>query len=98
MTDGVGQLLFEMCRGVSNQLHSCTDSVLPLLLSKLGPEETVFEALSKMMQLMGEHTRKEFAGPLWKPLLVSSPTLSSFFPDLPFLPTLMRATIITVLA
>ncbi len=71
LTEGVGQLLFEMCRGVPTQFHSCVDTVLPLLLTKLGGEEVVFQALSKMMQLMAEHTRREFAGSLWKPLLVS---------------------------
>ncbi|XP_028638934.1 small subunit processome component 20 homolog [Grammomys surdaster] len=35
--EGVGQLLFEMCKGVRNMFHSCTGQALPLLLQKLGP-------------------------------------------------------------
>ena len=63
-----------MVKGVPKQFHSCTDDVLPLLLVKLGSprlsSELVFQALSKMVGLMAEHTRKEFAEPVWKPLLV----------------------------
>ena len=74
LTEGIGQLLFEMVKGVSKQFHSCTDVVLPLLLVKLGSprlsSELVFQALSKMVGLMAEHTRKEFAESVWKPLLV----------------------------
>lgn len=35
--EGVGQLLFEMCKGVRNMFHSCTGQALKLLLQKLGP-------------------------------------------------------------
>ncbi|XP_076967884.1 small subunit processome component 20 homolog isoform X2 [Tamandua tetradactyla] len=35
--EGVGQLLFEMCRGVRNMFHSCTGKAVKLILQKLGP-------------------------------------------------------------
>ncbi|XP_048213322.1 small subunit processome component 20 homolog [Perognathus longimembris pacificus] len=35
--EGVGQLLFEMCKGVRNMFHSCTGQALKLILQKLGP-------------------------------------------------------------
>ncbi|XP_037702214.1 small subunit processome component 20 homolog isoform X2 [Choloepus didactylus] len=35
--EGVGQLLFEMCRGVRNMFHSCTGKAVELILQKLGP-------------------------------------------------------------
>ncbi|XP_069847264.1 small subunit processome component 20 homolog [Dipodomys merriami] len=35
--EGVGQLLFEMCKGVKNMFHSCTGQALKLILQKLGP-------------------------------------------------------------
>ncbi|XP_053439547.1 small subunit processome component 20 homolog [Nycticebus coucang] len=35
--EGVGQLLFEMCKGVRNMFHSCTDQAVRLILQKLGP-------------------------------------------------------------
>lgn len=36
-TEGVGQLLFEMCKGVRNMFHSCTGQAVKLILQKLGP-------------------------------------------------------------
>ncbi len=33
---GVAHLLFEVCRGVAQQFHSCTSSFMPLLLKSLG--------------------------------------------------------------
>uniref|UniRef100_A0A8C0LNF4 UTP20 small subunit processome component n=1 Tax=Canis lupus dingo TaxID=286419 RepID=A0A8C0LNF4_CANLU len=35
--EGVGQLLFEMCKGVRNMFHSCTGKAVKLILQKLGP-------------------------------------------------------------
>ncbi|XP_045409087.1 small subunit processome component 20 homolog [Lemur catta] len=35
--EGVGQLLFEMCKGVRNMFHSCADQAVKLILQKLGP-------------------------------------------------------------
>uniref|UniRef100_A0A8C5V384 UTP20 small subunit processome component n=1 Tax=Microcebus murinus TaxID=30608 RepID=A0A8C5V384_MICMU len=35
--EGVGQLLFEMCKGVRNMFHSCADQAVKLILRKLGP-------------------------------------------------------------
>ncbi|XP_055091892.1 small subunit processome component 20 homolog [Symphalangus syndactylus] len=35
--EGVGQLLFEMCKGVRNMFHSCTGQAVKLILRKLGP-------------------------------------------------------------
>ncbi|XP_059881443.1 small subunit processome component 20 homolog isoform X1 [Delphinus delphis] len=35
--EGVGQLLFEMCKGVRNMFHSCTEMAVKLILQKLGP-------------------------------------------------------------
>lgn len=82
LCEGVGQLLFEWCRGVPHQFHSCAESVLPLLLCWLasceGEEEgeegegvLVFEALCVMVRAMAGHTKREFSEPVWKALLVS---------------------------
>ena len=74
LCDGIGRLMFEVCKGVSQRFHSCCEWVWPLLLSQLGsPElhvERVAQALGKMVELMAEHTRKEYADPVWQPLLV----------------------------
>ncbi|XP_061839511.2 small subunit processome component 20 homolog [Nerophis lumbriciformis] len=35
--EGVGQLLFEMCKGVRHMFHSCAATALPTALRKLGP-------------------------------------------------------------
>ena len=78
---GVAQLLFEVCRGVAQQFHSCTSSFMPLLLKSLGqrdrdpdpdhaPDSLMFQCLGKMVELMVEHTTKEHSEPLWIALLV----------------------------
>lgn len=36
-TEGVGQLLFEMCKGVRNMFHSTASKAIHLILQKLGP-------------------------------------------------------------
>ena len=81
--EGVGHLMFEICRGVSQQFHSCTTSFLPLLLTKLGHggeftreltalcDHPPFRAMRKMIELMAEYTKREFCEPVWGPLLVS---------------------------
>ncbi|XP_066490771.1 small subunit processome component 20 homolog [Tiliqua scincoides] len=35
--EGVGQLIFEMCKGVRNMFHSCAEKAIKLILKKLGP-------------------------------------------------------------
>ncbi|XP_032077159.1 small subunit processome component 20 homolog [Thamnophis elegans] len=35
--EGVGQLIFEMCKGVRNMFHSCAEKAILLILKKLGP-------------------------------------------------------------
>uniref|UniRef100_A0A8C4U3G8 UTP20 small subunit processome component n=1 Tax=Falco tinnunculus TaxID=100819 RepID=A0A8C4U3G8_FALTI len=63
--EGVGQLLFEMCKGVRNMFHSCA---MKLILLKLGPvteEEvelpwiTVGEAFEQMIRSAVVHIHKE---------------------------------------
>ena len=74
LSEGIGQLLFEICKGVAYQFHSCTESLFRLLLWKLGTHEyssdTMFQAVTKMVEMMAEFCRKESAGPVWRPLLV----------------------------
>ncbi|KAM6301905.1 small subunit processome component 20 homolog isoform 2-T2 [Podargus strigoides] len=66
--EGVGQLLFEMCRGVRNMFHSCAEMAIKLILTKLGPvteEEvelpwvTVGEAFEQMIRSAVVHIHKE---------------------------------------
>ncbi|XP_067906298.1 small subunit processome component 20 homolog isoform X2 [Heterodontus francisci] len=35
--EGVGQLLFDVCKGVQHTFHSCAAKVFPVVLQKLGP-------------------------------------------------------------
>ncbi|XP_039210035.1 small subunit processome component 20 homolog [Crotalus tigris] len=35
--EGVGQLIFEMCKGVRNMFHSCAEKAILLILKKMGP-------------------------------------------------------------
>ncbi|XP_014635798.1 PREDICTED: small subunit processome component 20 homolog isoform X1 [Ceratotherium simum simum] len=69
--EGVGQLLFEMCKGVRNMLHSCTGKAVKLILQKLGPvteTETqlpwilVGETLKSMVKSTVSYIYKEHFG------------------------------------
>ncbi|NWH65197.1 UTP20 protein, partial [Geococcyx californianus] len=66
--EGVGQLLFEMCKGVRNMFHSCAETVMKLILLKLGPiteEEVelpwiaVGKAFEQMIRSAVVHIHKE---------------------------------------
>nr|XP_021495750.1 small subunit processome component 20 homolog isoform X1 [Meriones unguiculatus] len=56
--EGVGQLLFEMCKGVRNMFHSCTGQALKLLLQKLGP---VTETETQLPWILVGETLKSMA-------------------------------------
>nr|XP_058937875.1 small subunit processome component 20 homolog isoform X2 [Kogia breviceps] len=69
--EGVGQLLFEMCKGVRNMFHSCTETAVKLILQKLGPvteTETqlpwilVGETLKNMVKSTAFYVYKEHFG------------------------------------
>ncbi|XP_054974485.1 small subunit processome component 20 homolog [Sorex araneus] len=69
--EGVGQLLFEMCKGVRNMFHSCTGKAVKLLFQKLGPVteiETplpwvlVGETLKSMVKSAALYVSKEHFG------------------------------------
>ncbi|KAJ7422794.1 Small subunit processome component 20 like protein [Pitangus sulphuratus] len=66
--EGVGRLLFEMCKGVRNMFHSCAETAMKLILLKLGPiteEEielpwvAVGEAFEQMIRSAVVHIHKE---------------------------------------
>ncbi|XP_060759153.1 small subunit processome component 20 homolog [Neoarius graeffei] len=74
---GVGQLIFEMSRGVCNMFHSCTNTALPVALRKLGPSEegdvalpwdAIKEALDHMAQSSASYVAKENFLVLWDSL------------------------------
>lgn len=69
--EGVGQLLFEMCKGVRNMFHSCTEKAVKLIFQKLGPvteTETqlpwilVGETLKSMVKSTASYIYKEHFG------------------------------------
>uniref|UniRef100_A0A673WAK9 UTP20 small subunit processome component n=1 Tax=Salmo trutta TaxID=8032 RepID=A0A673WAK9_SALTR len=77
---GVGQLLFEMCKGVRNMFHSCAGTALPIALRKLGPSadqevslpwDAVRDALDQMAQAAANHVEKEHFLVLWESLQVT---------------------------
>ncbi|KAF4793836.1 Small subunit processome component 20 like protein [Turdus rufiventris] len=66
--EGVGQLLFEMCKGVRNMFHSCAETAMKLILLKLGPITekeielpwvAVGEAFKQMIRSSAVHIHKE---------------------------------------
>ncbi|XP_017285401.1 small subunit processome component 20 homolog isoform X2 [Kryptolebias marmoratus] len=84
--EGAGQLLFEMCRGVRNMLHSCAATVLPVVLRKLGPTTScgvclpwnaVRDAVDHMSQAAAEHVVKEHFLVWWDSLQVAVEEVSA---------------------
>ncbi|XP_036433359.1 small subunit processome component 20 homolog [Colossoma macropomum] len=74
---GVGQLIFEMCKGVRNMFHSCASTALPVVLRKLGPAEdggavlpwdAVKEALDQMAESSANYVVKENVLVFWDSL------------------------------
>ncbi|XP_076861032.1 LOW QUALITY PROTEIN: small subunit processome component 20 homolog [Brachyhypopomus gauderio] len=74
---GVGQLIFEMCRGVCKMFHSCANKALPVVLKKLGPSadggdslpwDAVKEALDQMAESSANYVEKEHLLVLWDSL------------------------------
>ncbi|XP_034018840.1 small subunit processome component 20 homolog isoform X2 [Thalassophryne amazonica] len=77
--EGVGQLLFEMSKGVRNMFHSCAEKALPVALRKLGPTtnptlslpwDAVRDALDHMAQAAADHVDKEHFLVFWESLQV----------------------------
>ncbi|XP_074127468.1 small subunit processome component 20 homolog [Sminthopsis crassicaudata] len=73
--EGVGQLLFEMCKGVRNMFHSCASKAVRVVLRKLGPvTETkaqlpwhlVAEALRQMVKSSAAYVYKDHFGVFWE--------------------------------
>ncbi|XP_069760571.1 small subunit processome component 20 homolog isoform X2 [Narcine bancroftii] len=72
--EGVGQLLFEMCKGVQNTFHSCAAKVFPIIFQKLGPItetsvllpwDAVCEAVGHMAKACATYVHKEHFHNLW---------------------------------
>ncbi|KAK7480715.1 hypothetical protein BaRGS_00028083 [Batillaria attramentaria] len=79
-TSGVGQLLFEMMKGVKQHFHTVSDKVFVSILHKLGPKEgqvdvpqppwpQVEEAVGHMMQACATYTSRDQAQHMWATLL-----------------------------
>ncbi|XP_076826155.1 small subunit processome component 20 homolog isoform X2 [Clavelina lepadiformis] len=75
-SSAVGYILFYMLRSSQNHFHSSTDRVLPVILSFLkgGHKDknfpcSTFSAINFSIKLMAEHTRRQYAVPVWKVLI-----------------------------
>lgn len=70
---GTGHLLFEICKGVSNKFHSCTETFIPIILQHLKEnrdhQEVLFKVLTQTVEdaLQGI-SQKEFTI-FWLPIL-----------------------------
>lgn len=78
--EGVGQLLFEMCKGVRNMFHSCASKAFSVALKKLGPVterevelpwSTVGEVLCHMAESSASYVYEEHFVVLWDCLQAS---------------------------
>ncbi|XP_048404834.1 small subunit processome component 20 homolog [Stegostoma tigrinum] len=72
--EGVGQLLFDVCKGVRNTLHSCAAKIFPAVLQKLGPFtelevvlpwDTVGEAVCQMAKSFAAYVDREHFDVVW---------------------------------
>ncbi|XP_078077201.1 small subunit processome component 20 homolog [Mustelus asterias] len=72
--EGVGQLLFDVCRGVQNTFHSCAAKVIPVVLKKLGPItetdsvlpwDTIRKAISHMAKCCAAYIDEEHIDVIW---------------------------------
>uniref|UniRef100_A0A3Q3Q499 Uncharacterized protein n=1 Tax=Monopterus albus TaxID=43700 RepID=A0A3Q3Q499_MONAL len=79
-SEGVGRLLFEMCKGVRNMFHSCAATVLPMALRKLSPTnspglslpwDSVRGALNHMAQAAASYVHREHFLVFWESIQVS---------------------------
>ncbi|XP_067855315.1 small subunit processome component 20 homolog [Heptranchias perlo] len=77
--EGVGRLLFDMCKGVQNMFHSCAGKVFPVVLQKLGPVtetgavlpwDVVGEAVGHMAQACAAYVYTEHFDVLWSCLQI----------------------------
>ncbi|KAK7107774.1 small subunit processome component 20 homolog [Littorina saxatilis] len=79
-TEGLGQLLFEVVKGVKEHFHSISDQMFGLVLMKLGtqswkeetgqlPVDLVEETVGRLMQACADYASKEHAGQMWTTLL-----------------------------
>ncbi|XP_061662596.1 small subunit processome component 20 homolog [Syngnathoides biaculeatus] len=78
--EGVGRLVFEMCKGVRHMLHSCAATALPTALRKIGPItnpgpplpwDLVRDALDHTAQAAANHVEKEQFLVFWESLQAS---------------------------
>ncbi|KAM8974068.1 small subunit processome component 20 homolog isoform 2-T2 [Pelodytes ibericus] len=83
--EGLGQLLFEMCKGVRNMFHSSAPKAIKVILQKLGPiTETevvlpwslVGETLNHFVESATSHIYREHFEPLFNNIQVSLLDLS----------------------
>ncbi|XP_060070430.1 small subunit processome component 20 homolog [Ylistrum balloti] len=90
--DGLGRLMFEMLKGVKRQLHSCTNKIFPILLSKLGhcqqgkkvkvlPWRLVEECMSQCFRSVAENIDKTHFDDAWTILLASLTSVYKFWLD-----------------
>ncbi|XP_033739688.1 small subunit processome component 20 homolog isoform X2 [Pecten maximus] len=90
--DGLGRLMFEMLKGVKRQLHSCTNKIFPILLSKLGhcqqvkkvkvlPWRLVEECMSQCFRSMAGNIDKDNFEDAWRILLASITSVYQFWLD-----------------
>ena len=74
---GVGQLLFHLVKGVTNQFHTRLETFLPIYFKSLSKLEGVsiqdeagFQAVEHCFLLMARHTSTAHCSRVWKLLLV----------------------------
>lgn len=81
---GVGQLLFQLVKGVKNQFHTCLETFLPLYFKSVSglqdaiiEDEPAFQAVQHCLVLMARHTSAIHCTRVWTLMQVVSALKSS---------------------
>lgn len=81
---GVGQLLFQLVKGVKNQFHTSLEVFIPLYFKSVSciegnvNDDATFQAISHCFLLMARHTSQLHCSRVWKLLLVTLTYLITF--------------------
>ena len=79
----MGHVLSEAMKGVRHTLHTCSESLLPLILSLLNEpsleSHAVFETIEVAFQDLVLHVDQESSVLIWTPLLVGEAGFSDSF-------------------
>nr|XP_002120920.1 small subunit processome component 20 homolog [Ciona intestinalis]XP_009860979.1 small subunit processome component 20 homolog [Ciona intestinalis] len=92
-SERLAHVVFNMVKSPQNQFHSCTEDVMPVILSFLKtPDNTgaIYNCINSSIHLMADHTRRKFGKPIWDALILAIKENTAVDSDLPYLIKLLK--------